>query len=327
MSFLRIGLACVSVGFIAIACGGISDGGSAPGQGAGGQGGASGEGGTSGEGGAGDEGGGGPLSEEDFLDSLSDTLCDIQDCCDQRGYAYDLDGCKAHYAKDLARSLGAGPGYAYQADAAGKCLEQAKGLVDTCGREPVPLDCVRVYAGGAGPGAPCSIDSDCASAGNGTALCTEQRTCRQIPRGGVGDECTDSAQEKDGHVVLNFDAEERLADCFREDGVHCDQDAGYCVPLSRRGEGCYNSLECEFGSYCESARCVALLTAGQRCYSSDNCVAGLYCSEQSGVCEQALELGAACEEWESCGQGAFCNGGHCEMWGFPDTLDCRGDGA
>ncbi|MEZ4374079.1 MAG: hypothetical protein R3B07_24880 [Polyangiaceae bacterium] len=85
------------------------------------------------EGGAGEEGGGGPLSEGDFLDSLSDTLCNIQDCCDQRGYAYDLEACKAYYAKDLARSLGAGPGYAYQADAAGKCLKQAQGLVETCG--------------------------------------------------------------------------------------------------------------------------------------------------------------------------------------------------
>jgi hypothetical protein len=178
-------------------------------------------------------------------------------------------------------------------------------------------------------GEPC--ETICARTEEGaTAICSGG-TCVVAPIASAGDACG-------GHV----------ADCL--EGLICD--GGICRAPGATGAPCEYDVACLDGLRCLSGSCAPLATAGEPCdrrqECSDaaprctrgvcstedeetpfcevtlhlgvwvyHCPAGLACVDEDSSCRVPVALGAACDPFAPCIEGARCDAGRCRTIAAP----------
>ncbi|MEZ4374081.1 MAG: hypothetical protein R3B07_24890 [Polyangiaceae bacterium] len=297
MQALRFGLISVSVGLIVVACGGSTEDTSS-----------------------------GPVPASELIPQLADAICNIQSCCEAAGYGYDAAACKAIYSAGLKEQFEATPNTTYDAVAAGHCLDAVRLFAASCGAkaEQATDACDGVLQGTLPAGAACEQSAECAKPSGGDAYC--DGTCVQLPRGALGDGCDTTCQQHDGGTEcwsggLAGDGPGGTAECYVNDGLSCQD--GTCAPARKLGEAC-DWVDCEIGAHCSDAGvCVANGGEGATCSSSQQCTSGFFCGENSGVCTRTLPRGAACLDYDACGDDGACRDDVCVPW-FPTEAACMG---
>jgi len=232
--------------------------------------------------------------------------------------------------------------FTFDAEAAGECLEAARGVSNFCGGD-MPEACDRVMQGTAAADARCDQDNECAIPPGGIATCNyseeaEYGRCEQTVRGKVGDACQQTCEDLGGGSWscsgTGGDPENGIKiACYRNDNLICDFQTTKCVALGAAGENCSFDGDCGRGLFClsgsGSSTCAPLGAAGAACESNDACESD-YC-DPSNQCAVPLALGATCDanaERDPCGAGSRCSEeGKCAPQGVfgggdPSALIC-----
>lgn len=218
-----------------------------------------------------------PLSEEDFAAKYAQAFCSAAACCDAAGNeasCVEIMTAKTEGEVSRAGQVGA----TFDAEVAALCLEALRQNAGSCtdwkDAEPYFDVCLRVYADK--PGAPGD-------------------TCE-----GRWD-CADSAGA--------------LGACWEEIG-----EPAACALFRTVGEGeeCGHD-HCAGGLQCIESVCQRRFRRGEACTISpsygDTCETGSVCDRDvTGVCVEALPLGASCEDDGQC-EGRVCRDGGCRWPG------------
>jgi hypothetical protein len=198
----------------------------------------------------------------------------------------------------------------YDADAAGKCLDEYAGLsCDAFLTGPLELiqlllQCDKVFTGTVADGGACIVNEDCVSQAcnqTGCATGTCGATTVYVPDGGdcsaggqcvLGDVCVTSGTsmtcQKPTIVADGQACDPRMDLCVA--GEVC---VGRCEKLAGTGEDC-SLLPCTSTDYCDSTttKCTALPGPGSPC-ENNTCVPYGYC-DTTGTCAARAGVGESC---------------------------------
>lgn len=238
--------------------------------------------------------GGGGVELADLGDELIDALCARQVRCG--AFTNEAD-CKVYASASLdqiKRSVEAGR-VAYDADAAGDCLEAFKSAscdVTSESSRDEPAACADAIKGTVIDGGTCFTNQECVS-----GSCTEAPTCTMAC-------CMGTCDATRAEVAI---------------GGTCNGTTGACVE----------------GSFCDSATttCTALRAVGGACTANSQCGYGLFCPE-AGTCADAPNRGAACPDQYCADLGDRCSAatttcvalakiGEACASGFAGLFDCQ----
>ena len=271
---------------------------------------------------------GAPIAESDLRQRLIDAVCSgLADCCQSHGYAYDRQACMDAVDLEFSDMVSSADRYAYNATAAGACIQGVRNTVAACGDMDDVAECEAVFTGTLPEGATCDGDSVCAAPTGGVAVCTyssdgDLGTCRPLARAAQGEACAASGQDGDWYEVMDTASG---GICFREDGLFCEN-FDTCQPLRAVGDACSYYDDCVDGAVCDSSSdtCVAISAVGGPCDYDGHCVEDTYCATDL-TCQPLQGAGAACETDLQC-RSYFCDGGVCageDEW--PSAELCAGD--
>jgi hypothetical protein len=265
---------------------------------------------------------------ERLLDAVADAFCDsIARCCP----GYDSAGCKAEYkagAQPIVEQVRSGV-VKYDAAAAGNCVAALKSCLSSCSFDVLSSDvasCEQAVQGTVREGGPCSSSAECyepsgtdatcdRSGGSTTGVCTVKVP---PPKGTLGTPCGRTC-EKEGAATWCYGSSGSpgTADCYRNEGLYCDDESGTCaalIPVGTTGCG-YDAKACQTG-YCQSDTCHPFKTAGSEC-SYGQCDSTTYCNTAERVCAPRKPDGSACESSTECASD------RCDY----DSKTCRPTGA
>lgn len=283
----------------------------------------------------------GAVAQEDFVAELSKATCEkLSECCSAAAEPFDEDFCLVVMADDLA--LGDLTNFEYDADQAGKCVDDVKN--GECSEGPaVPESCSTVTRGTLPDGAECTSSDECAVPPGGFAYCDSSTAtftgvppvCVAMPGLGQGERCYDATGE--GQLGVCGDGlscassgvcEARLpagsvCDYYDAcvDGLFCGP-TNTCIPLPGLGEACGDGIGCAEGLSCSSSygsdgTCVGLPGYDDACLVDQGCTSGLFCDVGSdpfasglGRCARLKAQGASCDNYQECESGN-CSGGVC----------------
>lgn len=228
-------------------------------------------------------------------------------CCTQEGLsAAPLDDCEAETADqfDFFRALERGTATLVE-PAFSECFALFRANVEVCdlSLEATTDDCSLFFRGVVAPGAACLDATECASDGDPVACLRAGGTsdsapgvCRAMARGGLGDTCLFSTDERSFRVTYDtLESDLSLVFCDASDGLYCAYPDGVCK---------------------------AFLAANAPCAERDECEPGLYCQT---TCQPEKQAGGACTSSDACALPTFCKDGTCTLITFADTGICEGD--
>jgi hypothetical protein len=304
-----------------------------------------------------------PVAAEDFVAQWAATVCDaVEPCCQASKYGWDRQGCLAKTASLVSAQVDAAStaSVTWDAEAAGKCIAGTRRDYAGC-NPPIDMEldavCRSVLLGHKQTGETCSSSIQCVAPTNGQGSCEAipadggtgyQQVCTARPslyaRAKLGDACTQNCEYlgKDhvrcyGSVGTDGDAgatdAAMLANCFRNDGLHCDKTTLRCVALAPSGASCSANAECADGLACVSGKCATPPSTGASCTPVSGCAAGLYCDTRKYICMDGLPDGASCGGTSHCQSGSclcesptqdHCVCGPLLRWGAVSDLQCTG---
>jgi hypothetical protein len=304
-----------------------------------------------------------PVAAENFVDQWAAAVCDsVQPCCQASKYGWDRQGCLSKMASLVSAQASAAStaGVTWDAAAAGKCIAGTKR--DYAGCNP-PLDfeldelCRSVLVASKQTGETCTSSIQCMSTTNGQGACGSVRVdagtgTRQVctvrsttyARAKQGEPCNNDCKyiAKDSVRCYGNDRPAGdggaggpvlLANCFENDGLHCDETTGRCIARLPAGSPCKDSFDCAAGLACVSGKCASPPALGVTCTLGSGCVAGLYCDDRKFVCMEGLPDGASCDATSHCQSGTClctsvsqsnCVCGPQIRWGAVSDVQCTG---
>jgi hypothetical protein len=280
--------------------------------------------------------GGGAGTPSAFGNSFATAQCDLlRTCCAETDAPVDYD-CEGHFREqmNLAQQAVNAGFLQYDAAAAEECLAWFEANGSACASADAPA-CGRVFveagggrSGGAGPGEACEFDEDCAASDEGELLCDfrpggEQSVCVLHVRAAEGEPCRETCEVISGggygcgSAVFDSATPERVGQCWRDDGVVCEERSGTCVALGTEGSECERTNECAPPYFCGDADDgQGTRICRQPGYEGAPCERGVegacgpdrFCNEE-GACADRLEAGAACNPAgdDVCAVGTSCD--------------------
>jgi hypothetical protein len=234
-----------------------------------------------------------------FSRRQAQVICEnLEPCCTGHGYSYDVEGCRARLAGELAlRDTVASAGAVVDATAIDVCLARARDYAVAC----VPSDevtraykdaCLRVLTGPMEQGEPCSHDLACKQpkGGEGHARCASGTCVLELPPT-EGEPCVAKAPS--------------YSNCDTAVDTYCSLSAGKCLKRAPLGAPCLDTGGCLEGSYCRAGLCVAKAPAGGDCGGyGDGCLAVGACEPATKTCAARRALGEPCNLASECGSGS-----------------------
>jgi hypothetical protein len=181
------------------------------------------------------------------------------------------------------------------------------------------------------PGAPCTLDVQCASRRCDTAsggcgvpdggACRSGTDCRSGycnsstrtcgSRKAVGEACASYDECQSGDCRNRVCAERCSSQRPCPTGQFCDSGTQQCRTLGADGAACDDDETCLSGWCSSSDRCAKKPAVGDACSRSSDCYPLGFCS--GGRCAARLAPGEACTALDSCREPFLCRRGHCEL--------------
>jgi hypothetical protein len=250
------------------------------------------------------EGNAGPVSRAELPARVASIACDgLAGCCKSDGFAFDLATCKQAFTAEIDQNLNqilGNDNVVYDERAAGECLA-ALSANTQCGEiddDDAPA-CDRVFRGRLAPGEPCTTSEECREDVGQRATCTGEGLTRPVctllsstpaRAGQEGEPCFTTCYEGDdcsfdsppqptapapGPGVAPAPMTEPVA-CYRDQGLWCDYDSGYCRRLAAVGEACSDSYSCSGDAFCDynTQLCASPRPNGVACDGSEQCQSG-----------------------------------------------------
>lgn len=270
--------------------GGTPDGGSA-GGGIGGSpdGGTGALGGAGGEGALGGTGGGGGYTVDDICSQLPQKVCQGRASCCNQTYGFNQPNCESVEKQDCDQMVAEVKAGTRTFDPAmvDVCLSDVQPLLDEClftGDMEVALykainTCGKIFPGKGAPGAPCTMQHDCAPSSdpNGYFGCSGQTN--QCYQGTILSEGTD--------CNYYFDVCDEGLDCATSSIAVQD---GTCTTVTPINGPCTSSNQCGLGNYCTGGTCKLAKQSGT-CSSYHHCASlncdGGECAPPTPIIRQA----------------------------------------
>jgi hypothetical protein len=271
-------------------------------------------------------------------DSFISQYCDaFSTCCAQASLPTDGRQCRALFTAI------AGIGGMYDPSAGEKCLAQVRSMSSAlCNNMSSLTDCKGVYktanSGTKAPGAPCSMDSDCAPSSEGSVTCAvgfttmgaQTRTCQVRIVGKEGDmPCVETIDGNTSYGTIPTSSTgavpPRGFTCNRADNLRCDSMTLKCTRIQDVGGPCTNNFstfdsQCVAGAYCDTSqgKCAARKPIGSTCaLSSNECDQSGYCDQMTMKCTVYIGNGGACTNDTSC-MSQSCVNSKCAPNGIND---------
>ncbi len=277
---------------------------------------------------------GGTLSRHEYASRLAEWICDdLAVCCDASAQSFDHAACVATYTdKQLGRLEGeerAGL-RGFDAVAAAECQAALEATPADCsGSRRRARVCFQTYDGLKEVGEQCQRKAECRGSRFGETSCIEGRCA---PRGDVGTLCSADgcdACSLDTRCRQSEDGESRCygsstrqgglgdscsappppfpadattvsidqVNCPAEDGLHCSNVTGRCEPFVALGGTC-QIFGCEPGTFCLGGVCVPAGEVGAECQGFRRCGEGAYCRYGIARCDVEVEPGRRCSGFE-----------------------------
>lgn len=283
-----------------------------------------------------------PTAAEKFAEDYAALACPaLAECCADTDLPKGFD-CKG--------AIGSRPVSGYTKEKGVACLDAVRATPDPCARLSVSA-CSELFDSpesqgaqdGKAEGESCDFSSDCAAPAGGDSDCHPveeggQSVCVVLVRGSAGDACAESCVESGGGRSCSGPYPPppgtHLAQCYRGDGLRCDDATLKCVALNPAGAECDSDGACADGLVCSYAagatdadrpHCRAPGGVGDPCATpfggaDRSACADSYCDETEHTCKPLVAAGGACDPSafaEVCGADAFCDG---------DTSTCVSNG-
>ena len=241
--------------------------------------------------GAGGAGGGPALSAATFADLLAHAQCDgLQTCC---GPAFFADQCLTSLRGQAPHATSPSP--TFDEASARACIDAvtaSRAAVKTsCHAAPVLLPtaslpdvCARVFSGGAAPGQPCTVSTDCVAGAACDAVhgATTQQ-CRTQVVGKVNDPCFETDPAALVRHICPIDA-----------GIFCDLGTHLCTAFLPLGAPCEQVDACGETNQCDGNVCALRVGPGETCCWPYMCTSG-YCGKDGRcVAADAIPPDAVC---------------------------------
>lgn len=241
---------------------------------------------------------GDPVPFSHYAAELSDAECEwVTPCCAELGLPIAKTDCstvvEAEHTEEYAS---ADPAYTYDPELAGDCLVATREFYDRVGCEfafaPAGIDtsaldvCNTVFQGMLEPGAPCTVDVECAGPPGEGAFCAqvgmepEVTVCIIERRAAEGEACTmtctdASSGDRSCSDTGSDEAPLVRGICYTDDRLYCAD--GVCQQQQPLRAPCTTDATCAEG-YCSAAgECSAAKNEGEPCGANSQCGEGLYC--------------------------------------------------
>ena len=261
-----------------------------------------------------------PIALESYCADYAQLACDLASACGCLGgipESYCMTYEKGQCHDDVEAPVEQGR-RAYDAQAAGDCLDGLRSLVEGCSivSFDYPAACDAMLIGQVQPGGACQDSGDCVD-----GLECLGGLCRSLPSEGQAcDPQYDCASSlycgSDGrcHAPGGPGAACPEGSMACADELYCDPRDSVCAPLLGEGDGCgHATWACGDGLYCSSASqlCLRYPGPGQSCADSyGECADGSTCGTDS-VCHAQLPTGASCTSDSQC-LSDTCSSGSCQ---------------
>jgi hypothetical protein len=281
-----------------------------------------------------------PVAAAALGSTLANAYCpSIAACCASAGIAQDPSSCtttlRTQLDAQISLQLG-NPKIAYDAAAAGRCVEAYRAAASACTDRALSDQVHRlcqVFSGTVPPGGACATSKECTSPATGYASC-DTAVCVVHPddfnsnsvHAKAGEPCS-STCSGDAHSSAcsgtASTSSTASASCWLEDGLYCAAD-NTCQATPKIGQPCADLNYCEAAGHCESGTCVADTATGA-CTSTDGCIATAYCDSSSSPAHCAPRKAnlEACNNDEEC-LGGQCEQDHCRNWSVATPASCAG---
>lgn len=267
-----------------------------------------------------------PIARTDITSEYAKALCEsIQGCCSTGQMGYDQAACEAAAKAQLDQELPT-TSAGYDANAAGSCLAEIRGVWSSCADAPETAapSCQRVFFGSKNPGEACTSSFDCALPAEGHAECNSFGTTS-----GSGRQCIVVRTAQKGDACISTSAAppagKTFGDCYSAGSpFYCDNVSSTCQPRKSAGDACQFDNDCAEGNTCTSGKCASAPSEGQSC--SFTCAKGFYCDFASATCRAQIKAGAACDTNgpSPCADDGRCDNGKCSAGPTASAETCTG---
>jgi hypothetical protein len=246
-------------------------------------------------GGCGKSEGAGSTPRADFSVRAAKVFCEsLGSCCGASNLSFDLASCKTEAAATFEENWAEfTDNVDYDENAAGDCLAQLSDSIE-CGEveEDMPA-CERVFVGKVAPGGLCSSSVECRRSSGQRVSCSYE---------GDGEEgrCVASSSQPARHGAVGDGCN---STCDDDD---CGGSVGAPVPEPGGGNAvpdpatCYTSdgVHCDYRT--ATPTCQPLAALGEACDGYDSCRAGAFCNQTTLVCTAPQANGAECYSSKDC---------------------------
>jgi hypothetical protein len=280
-----------------------------------------------------------PVSIDDFARLIAEAHCkNIGPCCQERGFAHDLDECLAGVDDELRSEIEksrANPNLTWDGDAARECLDAYTAVVKECRDDDDLGDvCRYIFAGRLEVGQTCASSSECIRGSTCQRTVDGSASQCSLPaaptRGALGDGCFATCTERTGggsncSVGSGPGTTPGTTSCFTNDGLYCDS-TFRCARHPTVGEPCSAApgIPCAGDAYCDLGTCTARRATGSCATTSAACALTTYC-DVAQQCVPRKSTGAACQSSEECLSSDQCVNGACLKRSIASASKCRGN--
>lgn len=281
-----------------------------------------------------------PVAAVALGSTLANAYCpSIAACCASAGIAQDANTCTTTLRTELEAQINlelANPKIAYDAAAAGRCVEAYRAAARAC-TDRALSDQVRqlckVFSGTVPPGGACAASKECATPATGyvscdTAVCVvhPDQFGRDSVHAKAGEPCSATCSGDAQSSSCSGSASTSATvggTCWLEDGLYCAAD-NTCESSPKIGQPCAGNEYCEAAGHCQSGTCVADTATGE-CTSTDGCIATSYCDSSSSPphCTPRKANLEPCNDDDEC-LGGQCEQDHCRNFSVATAASCAG---
>ena len=260
-----------------------------------------------------------PVPIEDLSRTLADALCsNIGPCCQEGGFAFDPDQCRAAAESELRQSVDL---YAtlkvnYDGMAARSCVDSYAQAVRACvDTGQINSSCRGVFTATLPEGSACTQSVECVNGGcatvadAGTKQCTVSGSGSNV-HGKLGEACGWTCTTNGTSTSCSGSGGRTGPGCYTNDGLYCDANH-LCAGVPAIGQACTGSSPCSGEAFCENSVCTAKRTSGSCSTNSAACAASAYCDIATRQCLLRKASGAACTLDSECQTTDRCVNGTC----------------
>jgi hypothetical protein len=257
-----------------------------------------------------------PVAEESLPSAVAKSLCEgLATCCQGIGQVVDVAACQVRMQSEINLSNETAS-TRYDSALGGQCIVDVRAAMASCYSLDDIASCEEMFVGTVALGGVCSGSRDCAPPANGKAACSYSSTsgvstCTAAApdlKAALGQSCSGTCTSDGGSAICSGIVSSvgngppaGAANCYVNDGLHCDSATWTCQPLVEAGGRCEDSSTCVTSAMCDYTvdQCVPKAAVGAACSYSAECVPNAYCAANT-ICQPKRSDGQACSMSDEC---------------------------